>query len=56
MLPLTSTVNAEVLGETKPWLVYAAAALSGLAATLIVLLLFRIVTPARLARREQHAS
>jgi hypothetical protein len=45
-----------VLGETKPWLVYAAAALSGLAAALLVLLLFRMIVPARPAPRVQHAS
>jgi len=45
-----------VLAETKPWLVYAAAAVSGLAAALVVILLFRIFAPARREPRVQHAS
>jgi len=48
--------EAEVLAETKPWLVYAAAAVSGFAAMLIVLLLFRIFAPVRREPRAQHAS
>jgi methyl-accepting chemotaxis protein len=53
---LTEIDEAEVLGETKPWLVYAATALSGLAAVLLVLLLFHILAPSRRAPRVQHAS
>jgi methyl-accepting chemotaxis protein len=37
--------EAEALGEAKPWLVFAAAALSALAAALLVLLLSRLLHP-----------
>jgi methyl-accepting chemotaxis protein len=37
--------EAEILGEVKPWLVYAAAALSALAAALLVMLLSRLMRP-----------
>lgn len=39
--------EAEVLRETKPWVVLATAALSGLAAGLLVFLLLRYIAPAR---------